>query len=416
MPRSRKPSVWIERRRTRRGWRTHHVRFERDLRRYPGLACGMDRELALRVRDTLRRHLTAREPVVEAVLADLAAGRITAAICARDLLAYLTADQRPDRHTAPEQRTLGELVDEYLRESQRDKRPRSHEIDRAALERLVAYFGRALPLAHLLPERLRAFHQQLQTRPRAPGAPTRPLSKTSEAIYLYAIRACCNRARHRYRTGGRPWLAHDPFEGISIYRVPSKGRYIHEDEFAAVRPSCAALVRAGYSLWDVLNVMRHQGLRTGAVVALDGRMIHRPTRHLHLIKPARLGIQRDADLKDTELWAPIHPAVWPLFERAPDNGRMFAGWSKDTIGQALRRICDRLAVPRFRPHDMKHTFVTNFLKGGGTLAMCSAITGTTEAMLRRVYGHLEGRVPPAEMLRVSYGSPTTPPKKKTARA
>lgn len=411
MAHSIKPSAWIEKRRTSRRYSTFHVRAERDGVRFPSLDCGTDGAFATKVRDDLRRALVQRAPAVEALVAELRAGAVARGVFAADLMTYLAEGRAPERHWAPLGRTLGELVDEYLREARKYKRPRAVEIDERAAARLVAFLGREKALDAVTSKEIRVFHAQMVGKAQKPGAPPRPLSKTSEAIYLFALRAMFNRARGSYK-----WMTHDPFDGVNVFRVGSKGRLIHEDEFHRVQGPAQAVVRGGRSLWDALNVMRHQGIRTGAVEALDGRMVNRATRHLHLIKPARLGIQREAELKDTELYAPIHRAVWPIFAAAPTAGRLFEGWRRGEIAKELRRICDGLGMPRFRPHDLKHTFVTNFLKGGGTLAMCSAITGTSVAMLKRVYGHLEGRVPPSEMDRVSYSSPTTPQKSKAARA
>jgi integrase len=369
--RSVKPSVWIERRKNATGFVTYRVRAEKDGQRLPDIVCGSNKDYAVEVRDRRRNELWGTKLSIS---------------------------------SAKTMRTLGELVTEYLRESKRDKAPRSHEIDQAALGRMLTYFGTERDLETIQTDSIRAFQRQLVS------LRGEPLSKTSEAIYLFAIRAAFNRARKSYK-----WIDHDPFDGIEIYRVGSKGRYIHDDEFAQIRPLAEAVVRRERSLWEILDIMRHQGLRSGATCALDGRMVNRKTRHLHLTKPARLGIARTAELKNTTLYAPIHRAVWPIFAKAPESGLIFAGWNRNDVAKHTRRICRELKLPHLRPHDMKHTFITNFLQGGGTLAMCSAITGTSEPMLRRVYSHLEGRVPPSEMDRVSYvRSPRTPPKSKAA--
>lgn len=411
MAHSTNPSVWIERRKTATRYTTFHVRFERDGVRFPMLACGPARPIAVKVRDTLKSLLWERDATVELLLTEWRETKIDAATFAADLRAYVLERAAPARHLSPQAagRTVGELVDEYLRDSRKYKAPRAVEIDVAALGRLTAALGRDRMLSTVSTQTIRDLHQGMMGKPQKPGAAMTPLSKTSEAMYLFAIRACFNRGRAAYKM-----LSHDPFDGFKIFRVGSKGRLIHEDEFHKIQPEAEKLVRGGRSLWEALDVMRNHGLRSGAVCALDGRMIEKETRHLHLIKPARLGIAREAELKNTELYVPISPAVWPIFQDAPREGLIFAGWNRQAIAQALRRICDRLKVARFRPHDLKHTFVTTYLKNGGTLAMCSAITGTSMTTLKKVYGHLEGRVPAAEMLRVSYSSPTLPHKYKTA--
>lgn len=415
MARSHKPSVWIEKRKAGSGFVTWRVVFERDERRFPILTCGPEKEFACRIRDTLRLKLYEREARLERLIAEFVAGTITNKVFADDVLAYLSSEKAPDRHAAadaPATRTVGDLHDAYLKESRRDKAPRSVEIDEAALGRLAVHFGRDLPLEQLVPARIREFADGMKgRRGRKEDAELVELGKTSVAMYLFAVRAATNRAREVYE-----WITHDPFKKVEIYRVGSKGRFIHDDEFHKVQPLAELKIRAGRSLWEFLDVLRRQGLRSGAVEALDGRMVNHATRHLHLIKPARLGIQREAELKNTELYAPIHKAVWPIFRDAPKEGRIFAGWTRDGVAKELRKICLKVKLTPFRPHDLKHTFVTNYLKGGGTIDMCSAITGTSTMMLRRVYKHLENRVPAAEMNRVEYSSPPTPHKKKTARA
>jgi len=373
MARSLKPTVWIERRES----GIYRVRAEKGGRRLRDIICGPNKQHAIETRDRVRNELWGTK-------LDLVANRA--------------------------HHTLGELVDEYLRESHKYKAPRAAEHDERALGRLVAFFGRDCDLNAIVPSKIREFHKQMLGKPQKPGADLRPLSKTSEAMYLFAIRTCFNRGRKSYKM-----LTHDPFDEYPIYRVGSKGRLVHDDEFVKVQPLAEQVIRGGRSLWEILDVMRHQGLRSGATCALDGRMVNRKTWHLHLIKPARLGIGREAELKNTELYAPIHRAVLPIFKSAPESGLIFSGWHRNEVAKELRRVCREAGVPGFRPHDMKHTFVTNFLKGGGTLAMASAITGTTVAMLKRVYGHLEGQVPPGEMDRVGYRSPQPPPKSKTAR-
>jgi integrase len=408
MVHSTRPSVWIEKR---RGSGVYRVRFERAGVRYPGLPCGTSKPFANRIQTTLYTRLVERDAKVYQLLDEFDAKKIPAKTLREDLLTYLTSEQIPERHKTKLGHTVGDLLDEYLAESKKNKSPRGHEVDVYALGRVAAHFGRERALSTIKTEDLRVFQRGMVGKAgRRKDEKTKPLAPTSEAIYLNAIHAAFNRAREVYE-----WITHDPFKGIDIPKVGSKGRFVHDDEFEKIRPLAELVVRGERSLWEILDLMRHQGLRSGAVCALDGRMIVRKTQHLHLIKPRRLGINRDAGLKNTELYAPIHPAIWPFFERMPESGLLFPKWERRDIAKHTRKICKDAGVPHLRPHDLKHTFVTNYLKGGGTLAIASAITGTSQAMLKRVYSHLEGRVPPSEMSRVNYGSsPTTPPKSKAA--
>ncbi|MCX5794911.1 MAG: phage integrase SAM-like domain-containing protein [Elusimicrobia bacterium] len=388
MARSVHPSVWPEKHVAKNGQVTWRIRAEINGRRLPDLESGIPKkELAVKECSRIRTELWAGK--LDAVLPK-------------------------GRHT------VGDLCDRYLTEPRPDKKASSRDLDRYALRRLKKHFGEDALLDSLTPESMRDFEGKMQRqegKDRRAAKEKKPLSDTSRGMYMFAIRAAVNRAREVYK-----WIRTDPFDEVQIPVSDSKGRLVHLDEFEKIRPWAQAVVRKGYSLWDVLDVARHQGLRSGAVCALDGRMVERKTKYLSLVQPRRLGINRDAALKDTVLYAPIHPAVWPLFARAPESGRIFAGWTRNGVSTELRKILTRLGIPRFRPHDMKHTFATTFLQQGGDIADLSDITGTSERTLKKVYSHLVRRVPVAEISRVDYRkaasgespSPDSPPKSETA--
>lgn len=76
----------------------------------------------------------------------------------------------------------------------------------------------------------------------------------------------------------------------------------------------------------------------------------------------------------------------PLFR----NGRQEA-WKKDTVAQRMRRLRIRCGLPPGTiAYSYRHTFATDALLAGNTLATVAQLLGhTSTAMVAKVYGHLD---------------------------
>lgn len=92
---------------------------------------------------------------------------------------------------------------------------------------------------------------------------------------------------------------------------------------------------------------------------------------------------------------PVFPGVRSYLEKykTSPSAQVFQGWSPGRIRQALRRCLGRvrktMKLPRTRFHDFRHTFASNYLKGGGRIHVLKELLGHSSITTTMQYAHLE---------------------------
>jgi len=63
-------------------------------------------------------------------------------------------------------------------------------------------------------------------------------------------------------------------------------------------------------------------------------------------------------------------------------------WNRGNSLRSLHRLEDKLHLPRFGWHRLRHTFATNYLRQGGDIVRLSMVLGHTQITTTQRYLHL----------------------------
>lgn len=137
------------------------------------------------------------------------------------------------------------------------------------------------------------------------------------------------------------------------------GRFLTDGEVIKLWDAC----NANPELWDITMVFLHTGVRLGELLNMKKEDLQGSD---HIIIP------KTKTRKERKI--PLHPTVRHIFARI-ESGPMFPGWSRNRLKRAFPRAVKRAKLGRVRIHDLRHTFASNYLTGGGTLADLAMILG-----------------------------------------
>lgn len=92
---------------------------------------------------------------------------------------------------------------------------------------------------------------------------------------------------------------------------------------------------------------------------------------------------------------PIHEKyLMPILKsQMTSSDLLFPGWTKDRIRQAWKRciakgVRNGILHGRFRFHDLRHTFASNYLEGGGELPTAKVLLGHSSVTTTDIYSHI----------------------------
>ncbi len=318
MARSRKPSVWIEKRRSSTGYVTYRVRREKDGRRLPDIACGPDRARAVRVRDEQRSQLWNRRLRIKE---DLGQAPTVSQFAARD------REERSRRVAGKtvynDQRAL-----RLLQESAGDVA--LDEIDRQALEDLVAFLER------------REFRQG------AKGSPRRH-QVNGIRIVLRALKAALRRAMK----ADPPLLERDPFFG---FEMPPEEEVAHPPTKEEIDAAWDEIPPEGQCALTVIDTC---GLRRGEVFRICPESLTPPE---HAGKPWVLRVQKTKTRRGRVEFKTmaLHPAALAALQRMKPwaAGKPIFKMYPSTLSSWVRKARLKAGLPRIRLHDFRHRWAT----------------------------------------------------------
>jgi integrase len=269
--------------------------------------------------------------------------------------------------TPPATRTLGELVQEYLR-YKADQGKRSLSEDRRILmTRVLPAFGADLAVKRLTADRVGQYER------RRVGE----VSAFTVANELTVLRHMLRLAR---RWG---YLEHVP--EIDLPKKPEpRQRYLDESEITRLLTACATSKNP--LLGTIVTVALHTGMRKEEILGLQWERVDLATARITLYKtksqkPRGIPINRDF----YEALVALEP------EPAERQGLVFTrrdGTAWGQIRTAFTTALTRAGIRAFRFHDLRHTFASHFMMRGGSLYDLKEILGHSDIKMTMRYAHL----------------------------
>lgn len=187
----------------------------------------------------------------------------------------------------------------------------------------------------------------------------------------------------------RGWLRSDILKAIVIHQVESPRRFLKREDVIRFIRACKTDTylnrgtitrrKSDNSLRRIMLFGLYTGLRASEVLAAQWENIDQ--NWILFIPKAKKHLQRSV---------PIPPRLRLLLgrRRLGTSGRVFDGWDKNKLSQMRRRAMARSGLGRVRFHDLRHSFVRNFLKSGaGDIAQLRGITGHRSLASLQTYAH-----------------------------
>lgn len=137
---------------------------------------------------------------------------------------------------------------------------------------------------------------------------------------------------------------------------------------------------------DIVKTVLLTGLREGGVASLRVENVSLAENRLLIIEKGK-----------KSRMIPINTRLRPILQKymKPGRERIFEGWNERRIKSRWNRLFKRAkkAMPsmpdRVRFHDLRHTFASNYLRGGGTLADLMKILGHSNIKTTVRYAHFQ---------------------------
>lgn len=369
MTRSRKPSVWIEKRRSTTGVLVYRVRSEKDGERLPDVPCGPNKAHAIEVKDRIK--------------ADLWADRL--------------------HIHQPSKVTVNQWRDEYLKVC-REQNPKSHHFDKPAIESLSQFVG-DLPLRALdasldlvgAQDKVRAWKAALEAHGGRRRGKEIPLGPTTVRMRMAHASAGLSWARKR------GWITINPFDLVEFPKAKKNERILTAEELKAIYEE---ILPANHHGW--FETLQWTGLRKEELVGLSKRQVVKGRLEGELWRLVFGAEQtKNGKAKAVEL----HPKAQARIAAAMTSrtDQVFEGLTDDKVEHWFSRISERLG--RVTPHQLKHTFCTRFMEAVGDIDSLALMTGNSRRSLELHYIHLS-RARPRAVLSVDFGyaPPDSPPK------
>jgi len=125
-------------------------------------------------------------------------------------------------------------------------------------------------------------------------------------------------------------------------------------------------------------VARHTGMRLSELVNVKWSDVD-PNKEYIYVKDSKNYSQRDVPLnlvaKDT------------LSKLSKESDNVFIYSSKDSVGKAWRRVLKKIGIKGYRPHDLRHSFITDLVTNGVDFITIMEITGHKDIRMLKRYSH-----------------------------
>lgn len=177
----------------------------------------------------------------------------------------------------------------------------------------------------------------------------------------------------------RDWIETNPVRGLPPLRVKNaRQAFLSRTEWPILRDklSPTVILPSGVAITT--------GMREGEIVGLRVRDLDFERDEIH-IRDAKTG-ERTIPMEDAREWFPAqlsaHPDA-PVF--ATSTG---AAMRADNLSKRFRRDADRAGFPHIRFHDLRHTFASWWMQGGGDSYVLQCRLGHSGPAMTQRYAHL----------------------------
>lgn len=189
----------------------------------------------------------------------------------------------------------------------------------------------------------------------------------------------------------RGWMPEAVLGGIVVHAVPSPRRFLKRSELITFIRACRVdkyndrgkMVRrrSDNDLRRLILFGLYTGMRASEALAAHWENVSK--KWVLFIPKAKKHLQRSV---------PLHPRLRLILGKRHlgSTGPIFPGWSENKLGQARRRAMKRAGIGRVRYHDLRHSFIRNFLvSGAGDIAQLRGITGHRSLASLQTYAHFD---------------------------
>lgn len=279
-------------------------------------------------------------------------------------------DPTGKRHADREAPTMGELIDRFEADYLPKKRALTIRDYRLVLEKWVRPDLGGMKLADVKHADVDGLHRKLSER--APYQANRMAAVLSKMMN-FAVKL--------------GWRADNPVRGLERNHEDRRERYLSPAELAAL--SAALAEHSDQRSADAIRLLVLTGARRGEVLGAEWSQFDlaastwtKPSSHTKQKRPHRVPLS-----------APAVALLTSIRERQGDGERyVFPG---DKPGRPLTEIkrswsavCKKAKIEGARVHDLRHTFASILVSGGGSLPLIGAMLGHTQASTTHRYSHL----------------------------
>lgn len=300
------------------------------------------------------------------------------------LIDWRDSDHKRHRKTVHGTKKYAQLVEAKLKQEREDELlfPEKKDI-KVRFDTLIAFYWRmhscqlrsqdwkykkrkleerfgSLSMQELTSSVLQSFYNEMREKGRTAATARR---------YITFINAIINFAIKHQRYRGR-----NPCTALTMEPEDNKRtRYLTQKEVEIVLKACRKDVR------QVVFCALYTGMRRGEILSLcweNVDMVHDNITLLHTKSSKKREI-------------PILPELKKLFlEIGPQKSGPVFSISKDAFICSFKRMAAKLPIADFHFHDLRHTFASFFMMGGGSITDLQQILGHSDLKLTQRYAHL----------------------------
>lgn len=259
---------------------------------------------------------------------------------------------RKDNDLIDPKRTLLSVTNEYIEVSKKTKKSKTIAYHSHCLKICNEYFKNQKILS-ITPQHIEQFKIYLLAKYKPNGA----------SMILRSLKACMNFA---IKTGV---MRNNPVKGIGIKAQPVAKFMVKDQIDTLLMIGC----KHNKELANIIKIAIYTGLRLGEILGIRATALK---EGYILIQNTKTGYDRKV---------PIHQEIKEILK----NPVFLEKWNFWRIQRAFRRAIKRSNLPRFRFHDLRHTFCSRYLECGGTIADLREITGHRSLEMLKVYAHFQ---------------------------